>query len=147
MSLMRFSIHTRFFDDAGEGEQVEITCCGNITPCAEGYLLTYADEESDTPSTRLTVRKGDPCVVKMEQPHYTLLFSPGEKQESTYTVAGVGSLTLSVETWRVECDLTEEGGRLLLAYRSEIGGVQRHASMILTAVPTEQAEKGDAVCK
>ena len=137
--MSRYELHIRslFFDENGSGEKMETRTEAAFSEEKEGWFLSYADEENGLPKTDLFIKKGTPCVVKMQNAQSELLFSVGRTYKTLYRIPGVGELDFTVTTQRAEAELSSAGGSLRLDYEAVIGGARRRAVMRLTLTRKE----------
>ena len=139
--MAEFSLLLRslFFDEEGSGEKMELSLTASLTEEKEGFFAVYEDAANGLARTELFIKKGTPCVVKMQQPHTEVLFSEGKTYKTLYRIAGVGEMDFSVRTARVAADLSgERGGSLKLDYEATLGGARRRTVMMLEFTPNKE---------
>ncbi len=132
---MSLSVHTRIFDENGNGEVADFHFNGVFS---DGGIctLTYKNEEDDAVETLLSYEKDYPDTVCMKQRgalHSETVFSPGKTYASLYEIPGVGEMDMRTVTRRVENTLSPQGGKLTLDYEMYIGGARRRTVLTLAA--------------
>jgi len=113
------------YDDDQEPEKIELITDGKFYRKNGIYYIVYKESE-------LTGMNGIITTLKISPDHVTLLrnggyaaqmiFECGAKHVCLYHVDG-NSLTMSVNTSRIEHTLTDEGGELIIEYSIEINNI------------------------
>lgn len=127
-------IVTRSFDDAGRGERQEYAFRGHVTEEGDEVRLTWSAGEGAGKSA-LSFHRQDPLSLRLRQEEGLLRdirFRRGQEERGRCDVEGAGSIPFSVCTRAVDNRLTPAGGRILLDYEAQIGGVRQRTVMEIT---------------
>lgn len=127
-------IVTRSFDDAGRGERQEYAFRGRVTEEGDEVRLTWSAGEAAGESA-LSFRRTDPLSLRLRQEEGLLRdirFRRGQEERGRCDIEGAGSIPFSVCTRTVDNRLTPAGGRILLDYEAQIGGVRQRTVMEIT---------------
>ena len=128
-------IVTRSFDDAGRGERQEYAFRGRVTEEGDEVCLTWSAGEGAAGKSALSFRRTDPLSLRLRQDEGLLRdirFRRGQEERGRCDIEGAGSIPFSVCTRTVDNRLTLAGGRILLDYEAQIGGVRQRTVMEIT---------------
>ena len=103
--------------DGGETDKIELTADGTLEDTADGWVLSYDEQETHTAfligARRTVLRRSG--TVKSE-----MIFEEGETHTSVYELP-YGTLTLATDTDSIRQKLSERGGLLEIRYRITVG--------------------------
>ena len=134
---MRLTLRTLSFDETGSGQREEYTLPARIAADGDILRLFYEqNEEGVVAKTTISFKSGTPCVVEMEQSGARacfMRFDASREHTGEYRVKGLPTFPFSIKTRKVENELTEEGGRMLLDYEMDFGGARMRMRLSLLA--------------
>lgn len=101
-----------------ETERLDWQREGSLSRTAEGWLLRYRE---DTSETCLSLTEGTILMERGGTQKTRMRFQPGVVHPAQYDTP-CGALALSVETDYLGCALTERGGQILIRYHLSAQG-------------------------
>ena len=116
--------------DGGETDKIELTADGTLEDTADGWMLSYDEQETHTAfligAQRTVLRRSG--TVKSE-----MIFEEGETHTSVYELP-YGTLTLVTGTDSIRQKLSERGGLLEIRYRITVGKQVRSKNSVKVLV-------------
>ncbi len=110
------------FDEVEEDGNVELVTSGSFYEKNGNYYIKYKESEltglGDT-TTTVKVEKGKVTVIRFGELETHMIFEEGQKHISYYDM-GFGSLTVGINTRKIDKTLSESGGKLRIDYSMEI---------------------------
>lgn len=124
----RIRVVSRLVESDGDAHEIKNARSGLLRETAEGLVLEYDDVQDEekahivlTMQRGLAANRNHARMQRMGMVSSVLDFRPGEKLASSY-VTMYGEIPVAVDTRRVEIDVQENGGMLLLEYDVYMGG-------------------------
>ena len=107
----------------GDEDAVELFTTGSYYRRGSRYYIAYEESEAtgfEGSHTVLKVEGGNRVTVtRTGRTHSQLIVEQGVRHQCHYDT-GFGSMTIGVSGDRVDCSLTDEGGRLEFAYSLDV---------------------------
>ena len=105
-----------------EDDRVELVTNGTFYQKDEDYYITYKESELTGLGSTTTTVKIEPervTILRFGETRTHMIFEEGQKHVSYYDI-GVGALTVGISTKRIQKQLSEHGGHLMIDYAMEI---------------------------
>lgn len=104
-------------------QSLELVTRGTMTGRNGKFAISYEETEltgtAGVTSTFLIFNPNRVVLTREGSIRSRMVFVKGEQDQSLYDL-GFGSLLLSVYTWDIQTELSEDGGRLFIDYSVEI---------------------------
>lgn len=113
---------------------------GTLRQEKSGWLLRYREGEDsglgDTVTT-LRLEEGKATLIREGETSSQMVFQAGEPYICRYATP-YGELPMTVETLRLDWELSEAGGRVFLVYKLQLGGGETGETRLRLTVKTKE---------